>query len=92
MKAVLSNLNEIISKSSDGYAVYLAKMNVKLLEEYSHPDPASAAIAYALGTEDMFEFLSYWNEGEFQILCDNWEDIPDDVFIGADQFLKSSKK
>ncbi|MBJ9508258.1 hypothetical protein, partial [Acinetobacter baumannii] len=40
------------------------------------------------GTDDAMEFLNYWNEGEFDILRRNWNNIPDEVFIGADPLFK----
>ncbi len=51
-------------------------------------DPALAVIQYILsdnvdGTDDAMEFLNYWNEGEFDILRRNWNNIPDEVFIGG---------
>lgn len=56
---------------------------------------AVAAIQYALdqcdGTGDSMDFLRYWNEGEFDILRRNWEDIPDAVFIGADPLHPGTK-
>lgn len=55
-------------------------------------NPASAAIEYAMTCDDGgFDFLRYWNEGEFQTLRDNWENIPDEVFIGADSQFKPGK-
>lgn len=45
---------------------------------------SEAAIAYALEDEEGMQFLRYWNEGEFDILRRNWDNIPDEVFIGAD--------
>ena len=52
-------------------------------------DAAVAAIEYALsnkcdGGDDAMEFLRYWNEGHFDIIQRNWEDVPEAVFIGAD--------
>ena len=52
---------------------------------------AVAAIAYALSDEcggDVEQFLSYWNEGDFDALRRNWDNIPDEVFIGADPLFK----
>jgi len=53
---------------------------------------AVAAIAYALevcdDSHDAQDFLRYWNEGEFDVLRRNWEDIPDEVFIGVDPLFK----
>ncbi|WP_151708844.1 hypothetical protein [Acinetobacter brisouii] len=58
------------------------------IDELSH-DPALAVIRYITsdyvdGDQDAMEFLRYWNEGEFDVLRRNWENIPDEVFIGAE--------
>lgn len=45
---------------------------------------AVAAIQYALEDDDGIDFLRYWNQGEFDVLRRNWENIPEEVFIGAD--------
>ncbi|RQT33456.1 ead/Ea22-like family protein [Burkholderia contaminans] len=51
----------------------------------SHPTHASvAAIQYALDAEEGFEWLSLWNEGEFERCRRDWPDAPDDCYIGAD--------
>lgn len=57
-------------------------------------NPAAAAIQYALDnyTEDPIEFLRLWNEGEFEVLRENWDDIPDSVFIGAEYGFEGTKK
>ena len=47
-------------------------------------DAAVAAIQFALEDEDGLDFLSYWNEGEFDVIRRNWENVPEAVFIGAD--------
>lgn len=47
-----------------------------------------AAIQYALETDEGLEFLRLWNEGDFDAIRDEWEDVPDDVFIGADPLFK----
>lgn len=52
-------------------------------------DPALAVIRYITsdevdGSDDAMDFLNYWNEGEFDILRRNWDNIPDEVFIGAE--------
>lgn len=64
------------------------------------PNPATAAIAYALDGErqdwdndNAMRFLELWNEGSFQEIRDNWTDIPDEVFIGAEQdFVPTTSK
>lgn len=48
------------------------------------PNPAVAAIEYALKNDEPEVFLKCWMHGEFQELRDEWENIPDDVFIGAE--------
>lgn len=54
--------------------------------ELSIPDAAVAAITYALEhpCESPMEFLSCWNEGDFEALRTEWPDVPSEVFIGAD--------
>lgn len=56
-------------------------------------DSAVAAIKYALekcdDDSDSMMFLRYWNEGEFDVLRRNWENIPDEVFTDADPLFKS---
>ena len=52
-------------------------------------DPAVAAIEYVLETrEDPMKFLECWFEGDFDALREEWDDVPDDVFIGADPKFK----
>lgn len=53
---------------------------------------AVAAIKYALETEDAEEFLRYWNEGEFDVIRRNWENVPEAVFIGADPLHPATRK
>lgn len=43
-----------------------------------------AAIQFALGDDDGWDFLRYWNEGEFDVLRRNWPEAPEAVYIGAD--------
>lgn len=56
---------------------------------------AVAAIKYALETNDEpVVFLECWQEGDFDALRNEWDDVPDEVFIGADPTFvpKSNKK
>lgn len=60
--------------------------------EQQQSNPTLAALKYAMescdGSSDAMDFLNYWYTGEFEILRKNWNDIPDEVFIGADtQFV-----
>lgn len=48
------------------------------------PDPATAAIAYALDCGDGMVFLQLWSTGEFEAIRSDWPDVPPEVFIGAD--------
>lgn len=58
-------------------------------------DAAVAAIKYALeecdDDEDGMQFLRRWNEGEFDIIRDNWPNVPEEVFIGADPLHPETK-
>jgi len=49
---------------------------------------AVAAIKYSLGLnrDDCPNFLAMWNEGSFQEIKDNYDNVPEEVFIGADPF------
>ena len=65
----------------------------------SIPNPALAAIEYTLDTANhdhesgvQLDFLEYWSLGEFDTLRRNWENIPDEVFIGADSQFKPTVK
>ncbi|BAU76160.1 hypothetical protein [Metapseudomonas furukawaii] len=57
-------------------------------------DAAVAAITYVLANpcEEPLEFLRCWNEGNFDALRKEWENVPDEVFIGADPLFKPSKE
>ena len=54
---------------------------------------AIAAILYAVqcNRDDGFEFIMKWNEGEFEWLRECWDNIPEEVFIGADPLHKDTK-
>ncbi|WP_175981388.1 ead/Ea22-like family protein [Burkholderia sp. BCC1630] len=78
-------------------AAYIALANpdtiLRLLRDHraaleatsQHPMQASvAAIQYALDADEGFEWLSLWNEGEFERCRRDWPDAPDDCYIGAD--------
>jgi hypothetical protein len=64
------------------------------VQEEAPNNAAVAAIIYALSDEgdgDVEQFLSYWVEGDFDALRRNWNNIPDEVFIGADPLFKPAK-
>ncbi|MCG8709817.1 hypothetical protein JHU04_003081 [Brenneria sp. 4F2] len=54
-------------------------------------EAAVSAIQFVLelDADECKMFLRYWNEGEFDILRQEWADIPDEVFIGADPFFQT---
>lgn len=66
----------------------------RILEEgVEQNNPALAAIQYVLDTNDEpMTFLECWNEGDFEALREEWDDVPDEVFIGADPQFKPGKK
>jgi hypothetical protein len=45
---------------------------------------AVAAISYALDDDDGLTFLRLWFQGDFDVIRREWENVPDQVFIGAD--------
>ncbi len=55
-------------------------------------DASTAAIAFAIETEDGLDFLRHWNEGSFDICRGGWPDAPEDVYIGADPMHPETKK
>lgn len=56
-------------------------------------NPALAAIQYVLETNDEpVAFLECWNEGDFDALREEWDNVPDEVFIGADTQFKPKGK
>lgn len=85
--------NQLLSnlvKKNNRLKVIISEREQRINElESSSCIAAVAAIQYALNdSSSMFEFLYCWNEGDFQALRDEWEDVPDEVFIGADPSFK----
>lgn len=54
----------------------------------SAPYAAVAAIEFALKDDDGLIFLRLWNDGEFEVIRAEWENVPDEVFIGADPLFQ----
>lgn len=54
--------------------------------ELYQPNAAVAAIAYVLANpcESPLDFLRCWNSGDFEAIRQEWDDVPEEVFIGAD--------
>lgn len=57
-------------------------------------DSACEAIKYVLANscESPMEFLRCWTYGDFDAIRQEWENVPDSVFIGADQFHPLTKE
>ena len=55
-------------------------------------NPAVAAIEYALNDDDPEAFLRCWVEGNFDALRNEWENVPEEVFIGADPLHPETKR
>ena len=94
-EAILAKLN-----SDDEIAIqkYDEARNA-LFDAVNAPNPALAVIEYTLDTNNhdhesgvQLDFLGYWSLGEFDTLRRNWENIPDEVFIGADSQFKPTVK
>lgn len=60
--------------------------------EMSHA--AVAAIQYALDNRDEspMEFLHCWMHGDFDVIRREWENVPDEVFIGADPLFQPKEE
>lgn len=61
---------------------------IKNTQELPEHYASTAAIQFALETDDGLDFLRLWNEGDFEAIRSWWDDIPDEVFIGADPLFK----
>ena len=57
----------------------------------SSNNAAVAAIEFALQTDESMEFLRLWNEGGFDEIRENWTDVPNKVFVGADPLLSGNE-
>ncbi|MCQ2994209.1 phosphohydrolase [Pseudomonas syringae] len=75
----------ILNEDNPEHAAWFAEAKAALdALRMPPPDPATAAIEFALQDDDGLDFLRLWNEGSFDAIRENWPDAPDDVFIGAD--------
>ncbi|MFJ2453975.1 hypothetical protein ACIOWK_20025 [Pseudomonas protegens] len=88
--------NQQLMLSLEGHKYPVGSDNLKIsndgvieLELYQ-PNAAVAAIAYALANpcESPLEFLRCWSSGDFQALRQEWDDVPEEVFIDADPLHK----
>lgn len=57
-------------------------------------DAAVAAIQYAIenSDEEPIQFLRCWYHGDFDAIRQEWNDVPDEVFIGADPLFAAGKE
>lgn len=82
---------------ADTQAVVLArnaefnKTHMDSVEKACKPDPAVAAIEFALRTDEGMEFLRCWLHGEFLEIRKEWPDAPEAVFVGADPLHPGTK-
>lgn len=53
-------------------------------EQINTHEASTAAIKYALDSEEGMEWLSYWNEGEYDKCRANWPDAPEDCYKGLE--------
>lgn len=62
--------------------------------EENNSDAAVAAIKYALEhwTDEPVTFLKCWMDGDFSSIREEWDEVPDEVFIGADPLFKRTVK
>lgn len=82
--------NRVIKKGD--YVVASTQLLWEAWEEASASahleSPAVAAMRYAFEdieeTDETLEFLQMWYNGDFPELRNEWDNIPDAVFIGAD--------
>lgn len=54
--------------------------------------PATAAIEFALATDDGLTFLRLWLHGEFDVIRKEWPEAPSAVFEGADPLFSGGGK
>ncbi|MFJ3154004.1 hypothetical protein ACIPIX_07665 [Pseudomonas protegens] len=51
-------------------------------------DAAVAAIEFTLKDDDGLIFLQLWHEGDFDAIRTEWNNVPDEVLIGADPLFQ----
>src|SRR5687768_1315291 len=60
------------------------ELRAQLARRRNGKDAAVAAIKYALHGDEPMTFLRLWFEGNFDSLRAEWDNVPEEVFIGAD--------
>jgi len=88
--------NQQLMLSLDGQKYPVDSDNLKISDdgvielELYQPNAAVAAIAYALANpcESPLDFLRCWNSGDFEAIRQEWDDVPEEVFLGADPLHK----
>jgi len=56
--------------------------------ERAEPNPAVAAIEFALDADEGLDFLHAWFYGDFDVCRKEWPDAPEACYVGADPSLK----
>lgn len=80
-------------KAQRDYVASLEEQIAALQQKVAEaPYAAVAAIKFALDSDEGFDWLSWWNEGEFEKCRKNWPDAPDTCYIGADPLFKPALK
>jgi hypothetical protein len=63
----------------------MSEAHLRQTEELENaPNPAVAAIEFALATDDGLEFLRLWFQGHFPEIREEWPECPKECFIGAE--------
>ena len=83
---VISKLKEL----NDSGDTHEQQVQIEQLTERNNP--AVAAIQYAIDDPFCKEFLQLWNEGDFDAIRKEWDDVPDEVFDGADPFFNNANQ
>jgi hypothetical protein len=87
--ALLPTKGPTLAHPDDAYREgYAAAIDDVLKKVDQAPDASTAAIAFALETDEGMTFLRCWNEGDFDAIRREWPEAPDDVFDGADPLFK----
>lgn len=79
----------------DLYTIFdkLKEMREEVEDSRNSDECFNAVIRYILGKgycEEPLEFLRCWNEGNFEVLREEWPDAPEEIYL-ADPLYKVSK-
>ena len=89
--ALIPTKGPTLAHPDDAYREgYAAAINDALKKVHQAADASTAAIAFALETEQGMTFLRYWSNADFQAVRRGWPEAPEDVFDGVDPLFKRS--